>query len=278
MDGDATYLAPRPGGPGVTRAGSSHRFCPARRWVTDDGPAEGLDAARQLFCFAHAGGGPAFFRQWRAWLAPEIAVRRVLLPGRESRLEAPFRHITDLLPPLCAALEPCLARPYALFGHSMGAVVAFEVARWFSRSGAGPECLIVSGRRAPALASARRLSKLPADEFVKEVGRLNGIPPEVLGEPELLELLLPTLRADFELAETYRPLPGSRLECPVVGYLSTDDPEVDYDGVLRWSEVTTGEFSVRIFRGDHFYLRAGRPDVLNAVRDDLRRKILAAAR
>lgn len=254
----------------VTGADSGRRFGPASRWVVDDGPAPGLDAARPLFCFAHAGGGPAFFRQWRARLAPEIAVRRVLLPGRESRLEEPFRHIKDLLAPLCAALEPCLTRPYALFGHSMGAVVAFEVARWFSRSGAGPECLIVSGRRAPALASSRRLSELPDDEFVTEVGRLNGIPPEVLGEPELLEMLLPTLRADFELAETYRPLPGSRLECPVAAYLSTGDPEVDYDGVLRWREVTSGEFSVRIFPGDHFYLRAGRPDVLEAVRDDLR--------
>lgn len=255
----------------MTRADSSRRFGPASRWVADDRPAEGLDAARQLFCFAHAGGGPAFFRQWRAELAPDIAVRRVLLPGRETWLEEPFRHIKDLLAPLCAALEPSVARPYALFGHSLGAVVAFEVARWFSRSGAGPECLIVSGRRAPALASSRRrLSELPDDEFVTEVGRLNGIPPEVLGEPELLEMLLPTLRADFELAETYKPLPGSRLECPVVAYLSTDDPVVDYDGVLRWREVTTGEFSLRIFRGDHFYLRAGWPDVLEAVRDDLR--------
>jgi surfactin synthase thioesterase subunit len=249
------------------------RFGPTIRWVVDDGHTEDSDAPRQLFCFAHAGGGPSFFRPWRAPLAPEIAVRRILLPGREVRLEEPpLRHITELVGPLCAALEPYLDQPYALFGHSMGAVVAFEVARRFSGSSkAGPACLIVSGRRAPGLASShRRLSELPDDQFVTEVGRLNGIPPEVLGEPELLDMVLPALRADFELAETYQPLPGGRLDCPVVAYLSTSDPEVDYAGVLRWREVTTGEFALRVFRGDHFYLKGGRPDVLDAVRDDLR--------
>lgn len=252
------------------------RLGPITRWVVDDGRAEGADAPRQLFCFAHAGGGPSFFRPWRAPLAPEIAVRRVLLPGREWRLEEPaFRHITELIGPLCAALEPYLDQPYALFGHSMGAVVAYEVARWFSGSSrvgpVSPACLIVSGRRAPGLASGRRrLSELPDDQFVAEVGRLNGIPPEVLSEPELLEMVLPALRADYELAEAYQPLPGGRLECPVVAYLSTDDPEADYAGVLRWREVTTGEFALRVFRGDHFYLKGGRPDVLDAVRDDVR--------
>jgi surfactin synthase thioesterase subunit len=259
-----------PGGSNTHMGGS--RLGSTGRWVVDDGPAGDSGAARQLFCFAHAGGGPSFFRPWLAALAPEIAVRRVLLPGRESRLEEPpFRHITELVEPLCTALEPYLDQPYALFGHSMGAVVAYEVARRFSGpSRAGPACLIVSGRRAPGLAAnRRRLSILPDDEFLAEVGRLNGIPPEVLSEPELLGMMLPPLRADFELAETYRPLPGGRLGCPVVAYLSTADPEIDYDEVLGWREVTTGEFTMRVFGGDHFYLKGGRPDVLNALRDDL---------
>lgn len=262
-----------PGGSDTHMGGS--RLRPAGRWLVDDGAAGDSGAARQLFCFAHAGGGPSFFRPWRAPLAPEIAVRRVLLPGREGRLEEPpFRHIAELVEPLCAGLEPYLDQPYALFGHSMGAVVAYEVARRFSGpSRAGPTCLIVSGRRAPGLAgNHRRLSSLPDDEFLAEVGRLNGIPQEVRGEPELLDMLLPALRADFELAETYQPLPGDRLGCPVVAYMSTADPETDYAGVLGWREVTTGEFTIRVFRGDHFYLKGGRPDVLNAVREDVRPK------
>jgi surfactin synthase thioesterase subunit len=269
-----------PGGGDPATAGG--RLAAASRWFVGDGRAGDSGAARNLFCFAHAGGGPSFFRPWQAGLAPEIAVRRVALPGREWRLdEPPFRHITDLIDPLCTALEPCLDQPYALFGHSMGAVVAYEVARRFSRpsgsSETAPACLIVSGRRAPGLATGRRrLSGLPDEEFVAEVGRLNGIPAEVLTEPELLEMLLPPLRADFELAETYQPLPGGRLSCPVAAYLSTADPEVEYGGVLGWRETTTGEFTVRVFSGDHFYLKGGRPDVLNAVRDDLLRETCPA--
>lgn len=245
---------------------------PAGLWIVDDGQGEQASGATQLFCFSHAGGGPSFFRPWGAALQPEIAVRRVLLPGRESRLEEPpFRRIADLVGPLCAALEPHLDRPYALFGHSMGAAVAYEVARRLSAGGTrGPGCLIVSGRRAPGLGgSHRRLSTRPDDEFVAEVGRLGGIPPEVLGEPELLGMLLPALRADYELAETYRPLPGGRLDCPVVAYVSTSDPAVTYSEMLAWREETTGEFSIRVFRGDHFYLKGGRPDVLAAIREDL---------
>jgi len=241
-------------------------------WVVNDGRGEDFGAARQLFCFPHAGGGPSFFRQWCAALRPEIAVRRVLLPGREWRLEEPpFRRIGELVEPLCAALEPYLGQPYALFGHSMGAVVAYEVARRLSGVGtAGPTCLIVSGRRAPMLAGNRRpLSRSPDDEFLDEVVRLNGIPPEVLDESELISMLLPTLRADYELAETYRPLHGGRVDCPVIAYLSTSDPEINYDEMFGWREVTTAEFTMRVFPGDHFYLRGGRPDVVNAVREDL---------
>jgi medium-chain acyl-[acyl-carrier-protein] hydrolase len=259
---------------GITRDSTDRqaRRGPGTPWVVSDGHGGDSSASRQLFCFSHAGGGPSFYRPWSACLQPETAVRRVLLPGREGRLdEPPFRHIADLVDPLCAALEPALDQPCALFGHSMGAVVAYEVARRCSASGApAPSCLIVSGRKAPGLpASHRRLSALPDDEFVAEVARLNGIPREVLGEPELLAMMLPALRADYELAETYEPLPGSHLSCPVVAYMSTSDTEVEYAEMLAWRKVTTGAFSVRVFRGDHFYLKGGRPDVLNAVREDL---------
>ncbi|MBV9446594.1 MAG: thioesterase [Streptosporangiaceae bacterium] len=225
----------------------------------------------QIFCFAHAGGGPALFRPWRDRLAPEAMVRPVLLPGRESRLsEPPFRRMADLIGPLCEALEPQLAQEYALFGHSMGAAVAYEVARRFSEAGRpGPACLLVSGRAPRLMAGRRQVHDLPDEEFLAEVKRLNGMPPEVLDEPELISMLLPVLRADYQLAETYRPLPGRQLRCPVTAYLSTSDPEVSEQEMLRWKQVTTGEFAMRIFRGDHFYLKGDRPDVLNAVREDL---------
>jgi medium-chain acyl-[acyl-carrier-protein] hydrolase len=257
-----------PGG-GATDTDHGHLGVTSR-WVGNEDDSGG---AGQLFCFAHAGGGSSFFRPWRAALAPEAAVRPIMLPGRESRLdEPPYRRLPDLVESLSEALQPCLDRPYALFGHSLGAVIAYEVARRLSASsGAGPAGLIVSGRRAPGLpCDQRRLSELPDEEFLAEVARLNGIPREVLSEPGFLSTLLPALRADYELAEMYQPFQGDRLDCPVVAYLSTSDPEADYAGMLAWREVTTGQFSIRIFRGDHFYLKGGRPDVLNAVREDLR--------
>jgi surfactin synthase thioesterase subunit len=225
----------------------------------------------QLFCFAHAGGGPALFRPWRNKLAPEVMVRPVLLPGRESRLsEKPFRRMADLIGPLCEALEPQLAQEYALFGHSMGALIAYEVARRFcAGTRPGPACLLVSGRAPRPRTGRRQVHGLPDDEFLAEVKRLNGIPPEILDEPDLIGMVLPVLRADYQLAETYWPLPGGQLRCPVTAYLGTSDPDVDEQEMLRWKEVTTGEFAMRVFRGDHFYLKGDRPDVLNAVREDL---------
>jgi len=235
------------------------------------GPAP--DAPVRLFCFAHAGGGVAFFRPWRLALAPAVDVRPVLLPGRESRIrELPYRRIEQLLDPLAAALLPHLDRPYALFGHSLGSIIAYEVARRLSAGGSGPACLLVSGRRAPTLPSTRRqFSALPEDEFVAAVATLNGTPPEVLRQPQLLRLLLPALRADFELNETYRPLPGPVLRCPLGAYLGAADPEVDPAELLGWHRETAGEFTLRMFPGDHFYLRDGRPEVLAAVRHDLQR-------
>jgi medium-chain acyl-[acyl-carrier-protein] hydrolase len=243
------------------------------RWVGGDRRNGAADAPERLFCFNHAGGGPSFFRPWCKALAPEIDVRPIQLPGRESRFdEPPYRRVDQLLDPVCAALEPYLDRPYALFGHSMGSLVAYEVARRLSDgSGPAPSCLVVSGRRGPRIATNRRaLHGLPDGEFLAEVGRLGGMPHEVLDQPDLLEMILPTLRADYELSEVYRPLPGGHLTCAVAAYMGTADSEVDRTGLEGWRQETTGEFTLRVFAGDHFYLKGGRPDVLRAVRHDLR--------
>jgi medium-chain acyl-[acyl-carrier-protein] hydrolase len=237
-------------------------------------PAGPDDAAVRLFCFAHAGGGGAFFRPWREALRPEVAVRPVILPGREARVrEEPYRRLSGLLDPVCEALAPLLDRPFALFGHSMGSVVAYEVARRLAASATrGPGLLLVSGRRAPHLPARRRpLHGLPDREFVAALGKLGGTPPQVLGQPDLLSMFLPCLRADFELNETYTPLPGGTLACPVSALTGDVDPEVDVDEMAAWRAVTVGGFTLRVFRGDHFY-HQGRPgEVLAALRADLRR-------
>lgn len=193
--------------------------------------------------------------------------------------ELPYRRVEQLLEPLCAALTPHLDRPYGLFGHSMGAVIAFEAARRLSgRAGHGPACLLVSGRRPPRQASSRRLfSALPDDDFLAEVARLNGTPREVLGHHQLVRMLLPVLRADFELNESYLPLPGRRLSCPIAAYVGATDHEVDPSEMLGWRDETTGEFTLRVFSGDHFFLKDGRPDVVTAARQDLARAVVGVA-
>jgi len=242
--------------------------------VTGSWLAGGPAGGTQLFCFAHAGGGPAFYRPWQAQLARAgIAVRPVVLPGRERRLsEPPYRSAADLTPPLCEALEPHLNGPYAFFGHSMGAIVAYEAARRLAAAGRGPACLIVSGHPSPDQPRTRPpVAGLPDAQFAAVVERLGGTPPEVLREPDLLAMLLPVLRADFHLTETYQPLPGARLDCPVYAYSGSADPDAGPARASGWAQVTEGAFTARSFSGGHFYLAGARPEVLAAVRADIGR-------
>jgi surfactin synthase thioesterase subunit len=248
------------------------RAAQASAWVRPTSWRDGFEPGLRLFCFPHAGGGTALFQPWRAPLAPDIDVCPVLLPGRESRMrEAPARRLEPLLEPLYQALLPLADRPYAFFGHSMGTILAFELAaRFAARHWRAPTVLIVSGRRAPHLPARRRgYAHLPDAAFVEAVASLNGIPDAVLGQRELLGLLLPTLRADFELVESYRPVGAVPLAVPITAMLATQDPEVTIDEALEWASWTAAGFTLREFEGDHFYLAGGRPDVIAAVRADL---------
>lgn len=241
------------------------------QWLSKRTGASG--APRRLFCFGHAGGGTGFFAHLRSRLLPEIETCPVQLPGRAPRLaEQPYTRVADLVPDAVAGLTPYLDRPYAILGHSVGAVMAYEVARALSAEGSGgPECLFVSGRRAPLLPTRRPvLHHLPDEEFLAAVAEFNGIPEDMTRHRELLDLFLPGVRADFELNETYAELPGPALSCPVVATTGREDPEVTEDEVAAWREVTRAECTVRVFAGDHFYLGGDRPEFLDLVRTHLR--------
>ena len=223
-----------------------------------------------LFCFAHAGGGAAFYRPWPAVLGPDIEVCPVVLPGREARRrELPYTRMAQLVEPLFDALLSRADRPFVLFGHSMGAAVAYEMARRFSVVPAGgPCCLVVSGRQPPHRPARHPpIHRLPQDEFVARVSALDGTPAEVLRDKELLAAFLPSLRADFELNETYVPAPHPRLAIPVWAFVGDEDPLVEPPDMLAWGEVTTGPFDTRVFSGGHFYAQGARPEVLVAVRE-----------
>src|SRR3954453_3800140 len=172
----------------------------------------------RLFCFPYAGGSAQVFRTWSEALPADVEVCAVQLPGRERRSsETPIRRAALAVEMLASALSRYLDKTFAMFGHSMGAMLAYEVARRLSAEfGCAPDHLFVSGHRAPHLPSRRRpLHHLADDAFIAGVRALNGTPREVFEHPELVELLLPMLRADFELLETYVELPGPRLSCPI---------------------------------------------------------------
>lgn len=197
------------------------------------------------------------------------------LPGRENRLrEEPFRAMTPLVTALADQVEPFLDRPYCIFGHSMGALIAFELARELRRRDlAEPAQLFVSGATAPHVPRDEPpLHLLPDDEFVRRLTeRYQGIPKEVLEHRELLDLVLPTLRADLAAIETYAYREEPRLRCGVSAFAGDRDRHVTPDELTAWSEVTSGAFDSTMFAGDHFYLHDRRADLLDAILPALRR-------
>lgn len=215
----------------------------------------------RVFAFAHAGGGASFFRPWAAAMPDGVELCAIQLPGREQRFAEPcFGRLGPLLDELVPALTPFLDRRFALFGHSLGALVAFEVAR---RLGDVPLVgLAASAFRAPHLPAERTLSALPDGEFLAEIARLGGTPPELLGDPELMETMLPALRGDFVLAESYRHDPGARLAVPIVAMGGAADPWVGAEALGGWAAHTGTGFRLRLFRGGHFYLVEERGEVI----------------
>ncbi len=214
---------------------------------------------------AAALGKPLSLSGWTA-----VPVR---LPGRESRLaEAPFERMGPLVAALAANIDSYLDRPFAFFGHSMGAVVAFELARELRRrSRPLPAMLIASGARAPQFRRHHVPPPAPSREaFVEELRRLEGIPAEILLDPPLMRAILPALEADAALYRNYIYAEDPPLPLPVRAYGGTDDPNVCREHLEGWAEQTTESFAVRVFPGGHFYLNTAREPFLQALEMDLR--------
>lgn len=220
------------------------------------------EAQRRIFCFPFAGGGPAAFRLWPRDLPADIEVMAVRLPGRSPSSREPLLDSVDavvdaLLPVLSATTD----LPYAFFGHSMGALLAFEFTVALEQSDApAPEQLFVSGHNAPDESSTERLMHtLPDAEFLDELDKsYAGIPEAVRNEPELLAMLLPALRADVRIYETYRPLTDGQVSCPVHVYGGIDDRHPRPGELAAWQRVAERPISVQTFPGDHFYLSSAR--------------------
>jgi len=235
-------------------------------------PAGGHPRVR-LFCLPHAGGGAAAFHSWNDSLPAFVQVCSVLLPGRERRFsEPPCSDMETLVDALDRELRPWLDIPYAVFGHSMGALLAFEWARRVHRSGDSmPVCLFLSGRRAPDIAGdTNPLQSLPDSEFVEElIRRYDGVPQELLRDPELMELFLPILRADIAVVESYRFRQDEPLDCPIAVFAGVKDKSVAWNELLAWKRQTSRRFEMRIFPGGHFYSHPPLLQTISATLEEL---------
>lgn len=224
--------------------------------------------AIRLFCFAYTGGTSGIFRHWAEHLPPEVEVIAVDLPGRGRRFSEPLYHqLPPLITELSHALFPYLDRPYLLFGHSLGALIAFELARQVQRQSLPlPLHLLVSGRGAPQLPDDDpALHILPEADFITSLRRYNGTPEAVLANAELMELMLPVLRADFALSETYHYQSGLPLRCPIDAYGGKNDTEVPLSHLQAWSEQTCCAFETQLFTGDHFFCHSQQSALLAAI-------------
>jgi medium-chain acyl-[acyl-carrier-protein] hydrolase len=223
----------------------------------------------RLILFPYAGSGPATFWKWAAKFPDHIESWIAHYPGRGSRYnEAPAKKMSGLVEGIFQALPPLLDKPFAFFGHSLGGLVAFELTRSLRQNNLPrPQVLFISACSAPHLPDPHpRIHKLPNPEFVKALQELNGIPEWVANQPELLGILIPTLRADFEVAETYQYNPSEQsLTCPIVAFGGITDPRVSRGQMEGWASHTFSEFKSIYFPGDHFFLNAANDEIIQSI-------------
>lgn len=252
---------------------SSSEHPAASHWSASNTSRRARRDVVRLFCFPYAGGGASIFRSWKTALAPAIEVIPVQLPGREDRWrEPPLTDLPALVVSLSDALRRRLEPPFAFFGHSMGAFLAFELARHLRREQSpAPVMLLVSGARAPQIPDPDpQTHRLPADELLRDLRRLGGIPSEFLKHQDLMALMLPTLRADLAVCETYVYRDEPPLDCPLSAFGGDHDSKIPPGHLSSWKAQTTGEFRLRMFPGNHFFfLQEGGAAVLQALRDEL---------
>jgi surfactin synthase thioesterase subunit len=229
----------------------------------------------RLFCFPYAGGGASVFRKWpETFVKYGIEICAVQPPGRESRIsERPLKSLFSLVHAMAAGLASSFDVPFAFFGHSMGALICFELARTLHLAGCQlPEHLFVSGARAPHVPCVERRLHLQADnEFIRQVAdRYGGLSPAVLAEQELIDLLLPALKADFTAYETYEYREGSPLAVPITSFGGRSDPLVRQAELEAWRRHTDRHFTLKLFNGDHFFLNTERGAVIESILGQLK--------
>ena len=231
-------------------------------------PQPNPQATVRLFCFPYAGGGAGIFRTWSQELPAEIEVCLVQLPGRESRIrESALTRLDILIQQLSPAILPLLDIPFAFFGYSMGALIGFELARQLrQQNGLIPSHLFLAACRGVHIPTTHPIHQLSDSQFVAEINqRYQGIPLSVLQNPELLQIVVPVLKADFAILDTYIFQPDVPLPCPFTAFGGFEDPIVSQENLLAWRDHTSNTFSLEMVPGDHFFLNQSRSQLLNTI-------------
>ncbi|MEL6636436.1 MAG: thioesterase domain-containing protein [Bacteroidota bacterium] len=223
-------------------------------------PLKACDAPQlQLYCFPYGGAGPSLYKKWADAIDPAIQLVGVQLPGRERRIKEPaFTQMRPLVKSLAKVWRHRPDLPYAFFGHSLGALVAYELILELRRQGLPlPLRLIVSGSKAPHLnRHPEQINGLPDAAFIEAIRQLGGTPEAVLQNELLMQVFLPVLRADFTLYENYHYEQNAPIDLPILACGGRSDREVSSSDLYAWSEHTEGAFDWQLFEGDHFYLDA----------------------
>lgn len=246
-------------------------------WLVCPRPNPG--ASLRLFCFPYAGGMAANFSRWHLSLPPTIEVCPVQLPGRGKRIrETPFKDVRSLVKAAAVELLPYFDKPFAFFGHSMGGLIAFELARHLRYEyNLKPARLFISGRRAPQIPSeAAPTYNLPEAEFVEALRNLEGTPAEVLEHPELRHLMLPLLRADFSVCETYVYQAEPPLDCPISVFGGLQDRDVQRKHLEHWGTQTTTPITLRMLPGGHFFINTQEQLLLRVLSQELHQLAVSA--
>lgn len=261
-----------PGGAGTAGDDGFREVVPGARLTWFSQAESGTAGRVRLFCIPFAGGGPSAYLEWVRFLPPEIEPFSVNLPGRGSRLhEPPIRRMTELVARLLPDTLDRIERPYAIFGHSMGAHVAWELACQLRDRGAPPLVLFVSSRRAPQLPERNTLPSQLDDAAMLEIAiSVYGLDGGIRRDPEVLRVLLPALRADFEIIDSYEWVRRRPLDCPIVAFGGTDDFAVDPSELRAWAELTTSAFSLRLMPGAHFFFHGDRQMLAKLVESSIR--------
>ncbi|KAA3647730.1 MAG: thioesterase [Chloroflexi bacterium] len=234
------------------------------KWLVNFRPNP--EAHMRLFCFPYAGGNANIYRNWGDLLTPEIEVVGIQLPGHGTRIkEIAFTRLPPTIRALLASIQPVLNRPFALFGHSLGALLAYHLALELTSLHISPEILFVSASKAPKQQATNGIHSLDDAVFVNQIKELNGTPEAIFASQELLNMMIPILRADFAMAETYALEKKPLLDIPIVGMSGNRDVRNTQKDMAAWANFTSGIFVNVSFPGDHFFIQSQEAALTNII-------------